>query len=175
MLHRTLPAEICRILILTIALLVFGILSLRFNSQIFPNAHAQNSGTRLLRSPSVSDTQIAFAYAQNIWIVPRAGGMARRVTSFQGQTSNPHFSPDGKWIAFSGEYAGNLDVYVVPADGGEPQRLTWHPGADTVQGWTPDGKSIMFSSTRAPLGDHVARDDENMIDFPSGEGGESPM
>ena len=77
-------------------------------------------GTRLLRTPTVSATQIAFAYAQNIWVVPRAGGAARRVTSFQGQTTNPHFSPDGKWIAFSGEYAGNFDVYVVPAEGGEP-------------------------------------------------------
>ncbi len=86
--------------------------------------------TRLLRTPTVSATQIAFAYANNIWIVERAGGMARRVTSFQGQTSNPHFSPDGKWIAFSAEYAGNTDVYVVPSDGGEPRRLTWHPGAD---------------------------------------------
>src|ERR1044071_5649329 len=111
--------------------------------------HAESAGTRLLRTPTVSATQIGFAYAQNIWTVPRAGGMARRITTFQGQTSNPHFSPDGKWIAFSGEYAGNLDVYVVSADGGEPKRLTWHPGADTVQGWTPDGKSIMFSSTRA--------------------------
>src|SRR5438067_11099929 len=112
-------------------------------------AHAQAGGTRLLRTPTVSATQIAFAYAQNIWTVPRAGGMARRITSFQGQTSNPHFSPNGKWIAFSGEYAGNLDVYVVAADGGEPKRLTWHPGADSVQGWTPDGRSIMFSSSRA--------------------------
>src|SRR5213594_1485612 len=149
MLHRTLPAEICRILILTIALLVFGILSLRFNSQIFPNAHAQASGSRLLRTPTVSATQIAFAYAQDIWVVPRSGGMARRVTSFPGQTGNPHFSPDGKWIAFSGEYAGNLDVYVVAAEGGEPRRLTWHPGSDQVQGWTPDGKAIVFSSSRA--------------------------
>src|SRR6266487_3642774 len=106
-------------------------------------------GTRLLRTPTVSATQIAFAYAQNIWVVPRAGGQARRLTSFQGQTSNPHFSPDGKWIAFTGEYAGNTDVYVVPAEGGEPKRLTWHPGADQVQGWTPDGRSIMFSTTRA--------------------------
>lgn len=110
---------------------------------------AQTGGTRLLRTPTVSSTQIAFAYAQNLWVVPRAGGMARRVTSFPGQTSNPHFSPDGKWIAFSGEYAGNLDVYVVSAEGGEPKRLTWHPGADTVQGWTLDGRSIMFSSSRA--------------------------
>ncbi len=69
--------------------------------------------TRLLRSPTVSATQIAFAYANNIWAVERAGGMARRLTSFQGQTTNPQFSPDGKWIAFSGEYAGNTDVYVV--------------------------------------------------------------
>jgi tricorn protease len=112
-------------------------------------AVAAQGGTRLLRSPSVSDTQIAFAYAQNIWVVPRAGGMARRVTSFQGQTGNPHFSPDGKWIAFSGEYAGNQDVYIVPADGGEPKRLTWHPSADMVQGWTPDGQRVMFASSRA--------------------------
>ena len=82
------------------------------------NAQATDHGTRLLRTPTVSATQIAFAYANNIWTVARSGGSARRVTSFQGQTLNPHFSPDGKWIAFSGEYAGNLDVYVVPADGG---------------------------------------------------------
>jgi len=105
--------------------------------------------TRLLRTPTVSATQIGFAYANNIWTVPRAGGSARRLTSFQGQTMNPQFSPDGKWIAFSGEYAGNLDIYVVTADGGEPRRLTWHPGADLAQGWTPDGKSIMFTSSRA--------------------------
>jgi tricorn protease len=104
---------------------------------------------RLLRSPPVSATQIAFAYANNIWVVERAGGAAKRLTSFQGQTSNPKFSPDGKWIAFSGEYAGNNDAYVIPAEGGEPKRLTWHPGSDVVQGWTPDGKSILFSSTRA--------------------------
>jgi len=107
------------------------------------------SGTRLLRTPTVSATQIAFAYAQNIWIVERSGGIARRLTSFQGQTLNPHFSPDGKLIAFSGEYAGNIDVYVVPSEGGEPKRLTWHPGPDLVQGWSPDGKSVMFSSARA--------------------------
>ncbi len=112
-------------------------------------AQAPSGQTRLLRTPTVSGDQIAFAYANNIWVVPRAGGTARRLTSFQGQTLNPHFSPDGKWIAFSGEYAGNLDVYVVPAQGGEPKRLTWHPGADQVQGWTPDGRSIVFVSSRA--------------------------
>jgi tricorn protease len=105
--------------------------------------------TKMLRSPTVSATQIAFAYANNIWVVERSGGLARRLTSFQGQTANPHFSPDGRWIAFSGEYAGNADVYVVAAGGGEPRRLTWHPGGDLVQGWTPDGKRILFTSGRA--------------------------
>jgi tricorn protease len=115
----------------------------------FGQAPAASPQTRLLRTPTVSASQIAFAYANNIWAVERSGGNARRLTSFQGQTTNPHFSPDGKWIAFSGEYAGNVDVYVVPAEGGEPKRLTWHPGGDQVQGWTPDGKSIVFASGRA--------------------------
>ncbi len=105
--------------------------------------------TRLLRSPGVSATHIAFMYANNIWVVERAGGTARRLTSFQGATFNPKFSPDGQWLAFSGDYAGNTDVYVMPASGGEPRRLTWHPGADQVQGWTPDGKRVVFASSRA--------------------------
>src|SRR5512144_2484481 len=109
-------------------------------------AHAQ---TRMLRTPTVNQTQIAFAYANNVWTVDKTGGSARRITSFQGITENPKFSPDGKLIAFSAQYAGNVDVYVVPADGGEPRRLTWHPGADIVQGWMPDGKSIVFQSGRA--------------------------
>ena len=107
------------------------------------------TATRLLRQPSVSATHIAFAYASNIWIVDRAGGTARRVTSFQGQASHPQLSPDGRALAFSAEYAGNADVYVVPAAGGEPTRLTWHPGADLVQGWTPDGARVLFTSPRA--------------------------
>ncbi len=106
-------------------------------------------GTRLLRTPSVSEKHIAFAYANNIWVADRAGGAARRLTSFQGQTQNPKLSPDGTQIAFSAEYAGNTDVYLVPVEGGQPTRLTWHPGADLVQGWMPDGKSIVFSSPRA--------------------------
>jgi len=114
-----------------------------------PRAATNGAPTRLLRMPTVSANAIAFVYANNLWTVERAGGLARRITSFQGQTSNPHFSPDGKTIAFSAEYAGNTDVYVVPAEGGEPKRLTWHPGSDLVQGWTPDGKSVVFSSTRA--------------------------
>ena len=117
---------------------------------IGPAFAADGAGsTRLLRQPTVSASHIAFAYANNIWSVERSGGLARRLTSFQGQTANPRFSPDGKWIAFSAEYAGNMDVYVIPGEGGEPKRLTWHPGADTVQGWMPDGSAIVFASARA--------------------------
>jgi tricorn protease len=98
---------------------------------------ATADATRMLRSPTISATHVAFVYANNIWVVERAGGNARRLTSFQGQTINPKFSPDGTTVAFSGDYGGNVDVYTIPVEGGEPTRLTWHPGADTVQGWTP--------------------------------------
>ncbi len=119
-------------------------------------ASSLGAQTRMLRAPSVSAGNIAFAYAQNIWVVPRAGGPARRLTSFQGATSNPHLSPDGKLVAFSGEYGGNVDVYVVSVDGGEPKRLTWNSAPDEVQGWTPDGKSVLFSSTRETNGPSAA-------------------
>ena len=105
--------------------------------------------TRLLRTPTVSERHIAFAYANNVWVVERSGGAARRLTSFQGQTQNPKLSPDGRLVAFSAEYGGNTDVYVVPVEGGQPRRLTWHPGADMVQGWTPDGARVVFASGRA--------------------------
>ena len=110
---------------------------------------AAGEATRMLRSPAVSATHVAFGYANNIWVVERAGGHARRLTSFQGQTTNPKFSPDGATIAFSGDYGGNVDVYTVPVDGGEPTRLTWHPGADQVQGWTHDGTRVLLASGRA--------------------------
>ena len=107
-----------------------------------------NGATRLLRQPTMSATQIAFMYGNDIWVAPRAGGEARRLTSFPGQEVDPSFSPDGRWIAFSAQYGGNMDVYVTPAEGGEPVRLTYHPGADIVQGWTPDGERVVFSSGR---------------------------
>ncbi len=126
--------------------LFFAALSLAVSASA---ANETGTSTRLLRAPTVSSTSIAFVYAENLWIVERAGGTARRLTSSSGQTTNPHFSPDGKWLAFSAEYAGNVDVYVIPSAGGEPKRLTWHPGADTVEGWTPDGKNVVFASARA--------------------------
>ncbi len=113
---------------------------------------SDDAPTRMLRAPSVSARHIAFTYAQNVWVVDRAGGAARRLTSFQGATQNPKISPDGKLVAFSAEYAGNVDVYVVPIEGGEPRRLTWHTASDVVQGWTPDGRRVLFASNRETFG-----------------------
>ena len=104
-------------------------------------------GTRLLRQPTVSSESIAFVYANDLWTVSREGGRATRLTSNAGGETSPHYSPDGKMIAFTGQYDGNADVYVIPAEGGEPVRLTWHPGGDNVTGWTPDGQ-VLFSSGR---------------------------
>jgi tricorn protease len=105
-------------------------------------------GTQLLRQPSISTDQIVFVYANDLWIVSKDGGDAKRLTSNEGQESSPHFSPDGKWIAFTGQYDGNTDVYLIPTEGGQPERLTWHPSADQVTGWTPDGENILFASSR---------------------------
>ncbi len=109
---------------------------------------AQTDRPRLLQKPSLSRTQVVFCYAGDLWIAPREGGEARRLTTAPGIETDPAFSPDGSQIAFTGEYDGNLDVYVVAAQGGLPRRLTWHPGADHVVGWTPDGKRILFRSAR---------------------------
>lgn len=107
-------------------------------------------GTMLLREPTVSDTKIAFVYANDLWIVDRNGGDALRLTSNIGAETDPHFSPDGSMIAFTGQYDGNQDVYVVPSEGGEPLRLTYHPSGDNVTGWTPEGK-VLFASSRKSI------------------------
>jgi tricorn protease len=106
-------------------------------------------GTLLLRQPAVSNQSIAFVYANDLWVVNRDGGEARRLTSSPGIETNPYFSPDGKLIAFTGNYSGNSDVYIINAGGGEPRRLTWHPGYDRACGWTADGKEVLIVSTRA--------------------------
>ena len=104
--------------------------------------------TRLLSQPAISADRVAFAYANDLWVANLDGTNVRRLTSHPGVEGNPHFSPDGKWIAFSGEYDGNVDVYVVSSEGGVPQRLTWHPGADVPLGFTPDGAAVLFISPR---------------------------
>ncbi|HYF32077.1 MAG TPA: PDZ domain-containing protein [Chitinophagaceae bacterium] len=103
---------------------------------------------RLFRYPDVSQTQICFVYGGDVWIVPKAGGTAIRLTSSTGEESYPRFSPDGKTIAFSATYDGNTDVYTMPVAGGVPTRLTWHAANDRVLEWHPDGTKILIASAR---------------------------
>jgi tricorn protease len=104
--------------------------------------------TRLLSQPAISGDRVAFSYANDLWVSKLDGTDVRRLTSHPGVEGNPRFSPDGKWIAFSGEYDGNVDVYIVASEGGVPRRLTWHPGADIPQGFTADGSAVLFTSPR---------------------------
>ena len=106
----------------------------------------------LAQSPTLGRTDVVFAYGGYLWSVPRQGGEARQLTT-GGHEAGPFFSPDGNWIAFTGEYDGNVDAFVMPAQGGEPKRLTWHPGADVVVGWTPDSKKVLFNSPREAYAD----------------------
>jgi tricorn protease len=103
---------------------------------------------RLLQQPDVSDTHITFVYAGDVWTVNKSGGVATRLSSPIGVESFPKFSPDGKHIAFSANYHGNVDVYVVPVSGGMPKRLTQHSAYDRVLDWHPDGKHVLFASGR---------------------------
>jgi tricorn protease len=103
--------------------------------------------TKLLRQPTIHNNDVVFVYANDLWKASTNGGTAIRLTSDDGYESNPHFSNDGKWIAFTAQYDGNIDVFIISSEGGEPKRLTYHSAADFVQGWTPDGK-ILFRSNR---------------------------
>jgi tricorn protease len=104
--------------------------------------------TLLLKQPTMSAEEICFLYAGDLWIAARDGTHPHRLTAEKGSKSSPIFSPDGQWIAFSGNYDGNLSVYVIPRTGGSPRRLAYHPYDDLVRGWTPDGKHILFASAR---------------------------
>ncbi|MFN2598237.1 MAG: acetyl-CoA synthetase, partial [Pyrinomonadaceae bacterium] len=123
--------------------------------------------TRLLRFPDINGNMIAFVYAGDIWTVPASGGTARRLTSHPGIELFPKFSPDGRWIAFSGEYDGTRQIYVIPTDGGEPRQLTFHNevsglpprgGWDNrVLGWTPDGRNVVFRADRVAMSDRLGQ------------------
>lgn len=104
--------------------------------------------TRLLSEPAISKTNIAFIYAEDLWIANKDGSNPRRLTVDDGVESNPVFSPDGSMIAFNAQYDGNTDVYIVPVSGGVPKRLTWHPYNDLVRGFTPNGQQVLFNSQR---------------------------
>ena len=120
-------------------------------------ALAQANESLLMRNPTLSKTQIVFSYAGDLWVVSRDGGDATRLTNGIGNEYAPIFSPDGRWIAFTGEYDGNTDVYVIPANGGVPRRLTYHPGNDTAVGWSPDSKQVLFVSGRDSASGRYAR------------------
>jgi tricorn protease len=118
-------------------------------------AHAQ---TKLLRFPDVHGDKVVFTYGGDLWLAATSGGLATRLTSHPGVEVFGKFSPDGKWIAFTGQYDGDEQVYVIPVTGGIPKQLTFYPargpltprwGYDNqVYGWTPDGKSVVFRSGR---------------------------
>ncbi len=110
---------------------------------------------RVMRFPDIKNEKIVFSYGGDLWIVNEQGGQARRLTSHPGLEIFPRFSPDGKWIAFTGQYDGHFEVYIIPAQGGTPKRLTYlgeiktpeRFGPDNmVMGWSPDGKYILFRS-----------------------------
>ena len=120
------------------------------------SAAVAQDDARLLRFPATNGSEIAFTYAGDLWTVPAEGGEARRLTSHLGFEAFARYSPDGKSIAFTGEYDGNREVYLIPAQGGEPERLTWtstnarddfgdRMGPNNiVMGWSPDGKQIIY-------------------------------
>ena len=122
---------------------ILGLLALLACSSV----QAQSEKPLLMQGPTLNASHIVFAYGGELWSVSREGGEALQLTAGPGQKSNPHFSPDGKLIAFTGQYGGNLNVYLISAEGGEARQLTFGRGPDTVQGWTPDGKNVLFRSS----------------------------
>ncbi len=114
--------------------------------------------TKLLRFPDIHGDRVAFCYAGDLWLAPSGGGTATRLTAHPGQELFPKFSPDGAWIAFTGQYDGDEQVYVVPSQGGVPKQLTFYPargplpqrwGFDNqVYGFSRDGRSVLFRSMR---------------------------
>jgi tricorn protease len=103
---------------------------------------------KLARYPHYHQGLIVFTYLGDIWTADDKGQNIKRVTVHRARDVYPRFSPDGKWIAFSSDRNGNLDVYVIPAEGGAAKQLTFHSADDSVQGWTPDGRAVLFGSQR---------------------------
>jgi tricorn protease len=131
---------------------------------LWGTAHvAAMNDARMLRFPDINNNLIAFVYAGDIWTVNSNGGEARRLTSHEGLELFPKISPDGKWIAFSGEYSGSRQVFVIPANGGVPRQLTWYNSVgvmpprggfdNVILDWTPDSKQILIRANRTSFGE----------------------
>jgi len=119
------------------------------------NGQAIRPDATMLQFPDVSRTHIVFVYGNDLWLVPREGGVAEPLASPPGQESFPKFSADGATIAFVGNYDGNRDVYTIPVAAGSgaglASRVTHHPAGETVCDWTPDGRIIFFTNGFAGL------------------------
>jgi tricorn protease len=120
----------------------------------------------LLRFPDVHGDAVVFVHAEDVWLAPTTGGLARRLTDDEGEERHPKFSPDGSLIAFTAEIDGNPDVFVMDAGGGNIRRLTYHPAADEVVGWHPIDSRVLFRSRRASY----SRFDRLFLVAPDGTG-----
>jgi tricorn protease len=128
------------------------LISLMIISVLLLSQHQVKSATNnrpLMRFPDIHGNTIVFVHGADIWKVSANGGIAIRLTVHDGVESFPKFSPDGKLIAFTGQYDGNSDVYVMDQFGGNITRVTFHPGTDRVVGWHPTKNKIMFTSSRS--------------------------
>lgn len=103
---------------------------------------------RLVRYPHYHNGRIVFTYLGDIWTADENGQNVQRLTVNRARDVYPRFSPDGKWIAFSSDRNGNLDVFLIPVEGGTAKQLTTHSADDTVLGWSADSRSVLFSSNR---------------------------
>jgi tricorn protease len=103
---------------------------------------------KLVRYPHYHQGRIAFTYLADIWTSDEDGKNIRRITVHKARDVYPRYSPDGRWIAFSSDRNGNLDVFIIPSEGGAAKQLTFHSADDTVLGWTPDSREVLFGSQR---------------------------
>jgi len=128
--------------------IIFAVWFITLTLLLFSSSSTYATEQYIMRYPDIHHNKVVFVYGNDIWSVSSSGGIAQRLTIHDGDEIYPKFSPDGKWIAFTGEYDGNTDVYIMNEYGGEIKRLTYHPGNDNVVGWHPIKNKIIFSSLR---------------------------
>jgi tricorn protease-like protein/C-terminal processing protease CtpA/Prc len=115
------------------------------------DAPASASSASLFRYPDISKDSVVFVYANDLWIAPKDGGVARPLASPPGGEAMPRFSPDGSSVAFIGNYGAGRDLYTISSEGGIPTRVTHHPGAELLNDWTSGDQLIFTASDLAGL------------------------